>query len=258
MSFFHIRFFNSTHPFYLSMHAHTNTHTHSKCWNTAAAPWPEAKGAEAYGLLGAKHVQSWSFCDGGINGWRGETERCQGKSLPLFQLRRKLLTNKCKWTNMLNVLCKIWCLRVVQPDVCQSLNFFSFSVLDLAMQLNQGKFEYNGSCGWEQLLTPVFFSFPSNPYPSFNAPLWSSSIKACHIPLVVATGDQSYCLLQEPMSALGKLAHLHSPLRLSAIIYLFLSPSPGSNTVPKGRDFTANAENLICGKIRVFADSNHY
>lgn len=29
----------------------------------------------------------------------------------------------------------------------QSLNSASFSLLDLAMQLNQGKFEYNGSCG---------------------------------------------------------------------------------------------------------------
>lgn len=135
--------------------SHKHTYTHSECRDTAAAPWPEAKRAEAYGLLGAKHVQSWSFCDGGINGWRGKTERCQGKTLRLFQLRTKLLTNKCKWTDLLIVLCKIlmfasgttWCVSTPQP--------LSLPLLDLAMQLNQGKFEYNGSCGWEQLLTPI-------------------------------------------------------------------------------------------------------
>lgn len=100
------------------------------------------------------------------------------------------------------------------------------------------------------------------PIPPFSAPLWSSSINACHISLVFASGDRSYCLPREPMSALGKRAHLAPPLRLSAVIYLFrspsLSPSLGSNTVPEGRDFTANAGNLICGKIRAFADTHHY
>lgn len=68
-------------------------------------------------------------------------------------------------------------------------------------------------------------SFPSNPYPSFSTFLWSSSIKACHILLVVASSARTYCLPQEPVIALGKQAHPCQPLRVSAVIYLFLSPS---------------------------------
>lgn len=45
-------------------HIHAHTHTQTECSYTAAASWPEAKSVETYGLLGAKHVQSWSFCDG--------------------------------------------------------------------------------------------------------------------------------------------------------------------------------------------------
>lgn len=129
-------------------HIHSVIATHAStvieaCCKTAAALCPEASGVAPYGLLRVGHVQ-------GLR--RGERVHMRGGAFVwktgLSDVRGNFKTGQKK---IHKVLIKTAVIFTVKPDICVKVavhhSFFLLLSSDLAMQLNQGKFEYNGSCG---------------------------------------------------------------------------------------------------------------
>lgn len=101
--------------------------------------------------------------------------------------------------------------------------------------------------------TPVFSSFRSVPSLPLHSSLKLINYSLSHLisdcqkrPQLLSFPKTNECFREGSSSSLG--SHL-SPLS---------SPCLAFNTVPEGRDFPANAGNLICGEIEAFADSHHY
>lgn len=122
---------------YPRAHTHAHAHTHAQ-WMLAHSCCSVARGKISWNIwpAGSKACTRLEFL-----WWSDKCSRMTGEMYCLISLFLQMKFRYCL------LECNNLKRRFYVGKNSQSLNSPSLSPLDLAMQLNQGKFEYNGSCG---------------------------------------------------------------------------------------------------------------